>query len=383
MATVTLANTTANLSGAELLKITGTHTITGAFTFDRDPSAPFIVTSGSAVVSNLDADKVDGYQASELAVLAEAETVSGAWAFTGVATLTSPQINTTLASASLFSGFCQGRLTLTSGTPVTITDVTAATTMYFTPYKGNLIALYDGSATWTVYPFTERSLALGTLTDDLPYDVFAYDNSGTVTLEFTAWTNGTTRATALTTQNGVLVKTGATTRRYLGTFRTDTTTTTEDSFAKRFVWNYYNRVPRSLRVLEATNSWAYTIATIRQANGSTANQLAVVIGVAEVELEAYVQVQVASDQAAGSIVAHVGIGEDSTTTIHTSCVRGGLFNPAANVRISPTASLRLYPAVGYHFYAWLERSTAAGTTTWYGDDNGLLEQSGIHGSIMG
>jgi len=34
--------------------------ITGAKTFDLDPSAPFIVTSGSAVVTNLDADKVDG-----------------------------------------------------------------------------------------------------------------------------------------------------------------------------------------------------------------------------------------------------------------------------------------------------------------------------------
>ncbi len=76
---VTVANTTANLSGAELLKKDGTHTITGSMTFDRDPSAPFVVTSGSAVVTNLDADKVDGYEASALAVLAEAETVSGAW----------------------------------------------------------------------------------------------------------------------------------------------------------------------------------------------------------------------------------------------------------------------------------------------------------------
>jgi len=38
----------------------GSYTITGLFTFDRDPGAPFAVTATSAMVANLDADKVDG-----------------------------------------------------------------------------------------------------------------------------------------------------------------------------------------------------------------------------------------------------------------------------------------------------------------------------------
>src|SRR3990167_4031982 len=88
MATVTLANTTANLSGAEVVKKDGTHTITGTITFDKDPSAPFAVTSGSAVVTNLDADMVDGYEAAELAALAEDETVAGDWTFSGATTFT-------------------------------------------------------------------------------------------------------------------------------------------------------------------------------------------------------------------------------------------------------------------------------------------------------
>ena len=101
---VTVANTTSNLSGATIVLAGGTHTITGAWTFDRDPSAPFAVTSGSAVVTNLDADKVDGYEASELAILAENETVSGNWThsgtttFTGVPTFTAkPVVNAGLA----------------------------------------------------------------------------------------------------------------------------------------------------------------------------------------------------------------------------------------------------------------------------------------------
>lgn len=35
-------------------------TVTNLFTFDRDPSAPYAVSSGSAKVTNLDADKLDG-----------------------------------------------------------------------------------------------------------------------------------------------------------------------------------------------------------------------------------------------------------------------------------------------------------------------------------
>lgn len=60
MATVSVLNTTANISGKTLMFAERDQTITGAWTFDRDPSAPFIVTAGSAVVTNLDADKLDG-----------------------------------------------------------------------------------------------------------------------------------------------------------------------------------------------------------------------------------------------------------------------------------------------------------------------------------
>ena len=368
MATVTLSNTTAQLSGKEVLIKDGTHTVTGTITFDKDPSAPFVVTAGSAVVANLDADKVDGYEASALAVLAEAETVSGRWIFS---TIPSDVVN----------GVCEGRLTLTTALPVTTADVTGATTMYFTPYKGNRIALYDGT-NWKVYAFTELSLALGTLTSDLPYDVFCYDSSGTPTLEFLAWTNATTRATALTMQNGVLSKTGVLTRRYLGTFYTTSTTATEDSFAKRFVWNYYNRVHRPMRVLEATDTWAYSTATIRQARATTTNQLDVVIGVAEGAIQIDVHAIGQNDTAGQNLM--VGIGEDSTTATATGALTPFVAVPVANYYINMRASLRTIPAVGRHYYAWLERGSGTGTTTWSGDAGSpTVAQSGIFGTVFG
>jgi hypothetical protein len=137
---------------------------------------------------------------------------------------------------------CDGRLTLESGVPISTTDQTSKTTIFFTPYQGNAISLYDGSQ-WKYLHFAETSVSLGTLIANTNYDIFAYDNSGTLALEIgPAWTNDTTRSTAIVLQDGIYVRSGSTTRRYLGTFRTVTTTTTESSLSRRFLWNFYNQV---------------------------------------------------------------------------------------------------------------------------------------------
>ncbi len=280
---------------------------------------------------------------------------------------------------------CEGRLSLTTGTPITAADVTAATTLYFTPFRGNRIELYSGAA-WVTRAFSELSLSLAGFAADTNFDVFAFDNSGTVALETLAWTNATTRATVLLLQEGVYVKSGATTRRYLGTFRTTGTIgQTEDSFAKRFLWNCYHRVRRGLRVRDTTSTWTYTTSTWRQANGAGGNQLAVVVGLAEVELEAAVLAHVKN--ATVGISFHAGIGEDSTSAPATNCLVGAGMSYTAAHDIQLTASLRTRPAVGYHYYAWLEISAAVGTSFWMGrydsGSGGPFTQSGISGSIEG
>ncbi len=276
-----------------------------------------------------------------------------------------------------FNGIVQGRLTLTTGVPVTTADVTGATNVFFTPYGGNHIALYDGTA-WQLYTFSERTLALGTITNDLPYDVFLFDNSGTLTLELLAWTSKTARATALVLQDGVLCKTGALTRRYLGTFHTTAATTTEDSLTKRLLFNYYNRVARPMARLETTSTWTYSTDTWRQANAAVANQLAIVCGWPEDAIEAVVQAAVRNDQAANTVGHEVGIGENSTSAVATSALSSFYFNPGAGIEVPVIANIRRIPAVGYSFYAWLERVTAVGTTTWRGVSAGVA-QSGITG----
>lgn len=283
---------------------------------------------------------------------------------------------TTVVSTSPLN-IAEGRLTLESGVPVSTTDQSAKTSVYYTPYSGNRIALYDGSSTWNVRTFTEITISLAGLTASKPYDIFAYDNAGTVTIETLVWTSGTARATALVLQNGVLVKSGATTRRYLGTVYINASGgQTDDTLTKRYVFNYYNRVLRAMRRQETTDSWTYTIATTRQANASSLNQLEIMNGFPEDQIS--VTLMAGANQTNAGVALAVFIGEDSTTTGSSESNRVPLQNGAVPQFVPIMAFLTKTPAVGYHYYAWLEYSQATGTTTWYGDAAGsIFWQTGI------
>lgn len=277
----------------------------------------------------------------------------------------------------LFPQVAGGRLTTESGVPVSTSDRTSQGTLYYTPFAHNRISLYDGTR-WRLYTFTERSLSL-TLTSGKNYDVFLYDNSGTLTLELSAdWTNDSTRADALTTQDGVFVKSGAPTRRWLGTIRASGTNVVEDSLAKRFVWNAQNQVARPLQRVESTASWTYTTATWRQANASTANQLSFVCG-APVMFTA--QVGAYRSNSSGNVGMGVAVGLDSTTSPTGIISRAGS-GSAANENNFTSSALSGVVAAGYHYLAWLEISFASGTSTWLGVLTDIL-QSGISGHIDG
>lgn len=257
------------------------------------------------------------------------------------------------------------RLTLASGVPITTTDVTAATTLYCSPYKGNLIGLYDGTV-WRNYPSAEFSIPLGTLSAALPYDVFCYLNAGVPTLELLAWTNEATRATALAVSSGQLVKSGDLTRCYLGTFYTSSTTTTEDSAANRFLWNYFNRTSKIARVSDLTVTWTYTTSTWRQARSSAANQFNFVIGVSEDAVNLTLNNRAYNTTAGVSYVGSIGF--DSTTTPSPDTSNGAGASWLASVYCPMVTFYFGSPPEGKHFLAWLEYSNPipAGTTTWTG-----------------
>jgi hypothetical protein len=269
-------------------------------------------------------------------------------------------------------GIFQGRVTLTSATPITTTDVTAATSVYVTPFRGNRISLYNStSGRWDEYSFSEITLSLSGKAADTNYDVFVYISGGSVTGELVAWSNATTRATALTTQSGVYVKNGATDRLYVGTIRTTATIgQCEDSKTKRYVWNYYNRVRKNFYFIEATNSWTYATNTWRSLNNTTANRVEFVIGVAEELVNMSLRIS-----ASGSVNGVVGWGLDSTSS------PSGLFPSMATNSLNVlSAEYKEVVAVGYHYLQALENAQGA-TITFYGDVGVAYVQSGAYGDI--
>jgi len=270
------------------------------------------------------------------------------------------------------------RLTLTTGVPVTSTDVLAASTIYLTPYVGNEISLYDGTS-WVTRTSAEISIALSGLTASRPYDIFCYDNAGVPTLELLSWTSAAVRATALVRQDGFLVKSGDTTRRYLGSAYILTATTTEDSARRRLLFNYYNRARKLLARVETVGSWNYTVTTVRQANGNVLNQVEFMLGVAEEIPEVLL---IASINNTGPSTVALSLGLDSTTTSN-GCTCGYAGISGASAVVTLTSKLTQMPAEGYHFVSWNEVSQNVGTTTWNGSSSILTLNitSGISGAI--
>lgn len=292
----------------------------------------------------------------------------------------------------------QGRLTLTSGSPVTTGDVTGATTVYATPYNGDSVELYDGTD-WQVYKFTELSQATSDTTkspaavaNNSNYDVFVWNDSGTLqATRGPAWTSDTARGTgAGTTElelfegryvNKVAITNGPAARRglYVGTVRSDGSAQINDTLAKRYVWNNYNRVSREMMVVESTNTWTYSTASFRQANGNATNQLDYVVGLDE-EAVSCIAVGNASNDSGGVVAVSMGIGVDSTT-VDSSLIRSP-GNAFGSVALTHIATYTGHPGIGRHYLAWLEYSAATPTTTWYGDNGSVNMSHGIQGEVF-
>lgn len=257
---------------------------------------------------------------------------------------------------------CQGRLTTSSGNPVTKTDQTSIGTVYWTPFKGNQISLYVSSV-WTTRTFTQITISVPATTNTI-YDVFLYDSGGTVTSELVAWSSDTARATALAYQDGVLVKSGDATRRWVASFRTTSVSgNTEDSKTKRLVYNYYNRVQKPLNVNDSTSSWNYSTSTWRYANNSSSNRVEVLQGV--VEDQVIVNGTVIWSEGGATLRTGVpGIGinvSNANSAIICSTRSGSNGTDACTCSFGWTG----YLAEGFNYIAWLEYGAGAGTQTWY------------------
>lgn len=207
----------------------------------------------------------------------------------------------------------QGRLTLTSATPVMSSDTTN-NGIYYTPYNGNLIPIYNGSSMIPTI-FSELSLALvSSHVASTIYDLFVFNNSGVLTLVTgPAWTTSTagagsrgsgasttqltrvqglwTNAVSMTARNGSTTYTvGANLATYVGSVFIDgsngsaTCHVAYGQSRKHALWNCYNRLPIFLKAGDPANSW--TIGgggggAYRALNNGTSNSLTTFSGFPE------------------------------------------------------------------------------------------------------
>lgn len=256
------------------------------------------------------------------------------------------------------------RLSLESGVPISTTDQTAKTTIYWT----------DGT--------TNLSVAVPSTTNT-PFDIF-YSLSGG-TLSTVNWTNDTTRATALAYSLGYLVKSGDIDKLYLGTGRTTGTSGQcemkmsggTSAAQKIFLWNYYNRVSFPILVTETTNTWAYTTAAWRQWNASANNQFEFVTGASQdcVNMTVWGHMYTTS----GALVAYFNLGLDRSNA-KDSQVNTLSTNDTANVTRLGAGVFNARVAVGYHYLALIEYGRANGVVI--GDEGGTNIQSGAFGTFF-
>jgi hypothetical protein len=326
------------------------------------------------------ASKVVGFDASGNAIVVSNVPTSGVSASAFMQTVLD-DADAATARATLgvpIAQIFQARLSLSSG--IAVSDVAAQGTIYLMPFRGDKIALWDGTY-WQLFTLTEISIAVPAVANQM-YDLFVFNNSGTPALEALAWTNDTTRATSLTfnSSNGIYTKTGDQTRRYAGSFRTISAGQCSDTTSFRHLWNYHNRVRRSMVVKESTNGWNYTTLTWRQANANTANQLDFVTGVQEDFVHAIAHASCRNTNS--GVDVYVGIGIDSTSA-NSANLAPYATTPAAGINIAITAIFEQLVTVGRHTLVWLEQSAATGTTTWNGDAGSVDLGSGIHGYIFG
>lgn len=260
-----------------------------------------------------------------------------------------------------------GRLTLSTGNPAPTTDLTAQTTLYYEPYGfGDVLGIYDGSTSWAMLSIgSGLSLSLAGLTSNTNYDVFVYSNSGTPTLEALAWTDSTTRATGLTLVNGVYCKTGQTTRRYLGTFRTTGTTgQCEFSRTKRYLWNMHHRLEFPVAKGDSTVSWTYGTAAWRQARADANNQVDWVQGLS-LDTHRFTLGWCSSATVATTRFGGIGINSTTPTANAYSAIGDTVVTSAAANLAGGDSGGNNYRN-GLNSVIWCEFGSATGTVTFFG-----------------
>lgn len=264
----------------------------------------------------------------------------------------------------------QGRLTLQSGVPVMSTTQSAKTTLYYTPYVGDELPIYDGTdmaqttfAELSVLT-TDTAKSPAAITGNAVNDWFVWNDAGTIRLGHGPnWTSDTVRSagTALVMVNGVLLNSVSITNgpaasrgTYVGTTRSNGSSQLDWIFGAAAsggtagflgVWNAYNRVDVSTTVYDNGAPYSYASATVRQARASAGNQVTFVSGLAEDAWIANASSEMQTVASSGAFNTS-GIGLDNTAGF--TGPRSIIYTPLASVLVGSTAPSLTQTTLGVH-----------------------------------
>jgi hypothetical protein len=336
---------------------------------------------------------------------AAARTALGAAAQTDVDDLAA-DITTLTASLQNLVSVPQGRLCLVTATPVPAADVSAGTSVYYTPYIGNQIPLWDGSQ-YNLETFAELTLTMNAnhLANQI-YDVFVWDESNVITIGTgPAWNTATAGSgargagagtTQISRQGGIWVNTveitarnGATTYTvnanrgtYVGTILVDGSNgqisqhVTVGQSRKPGPWNAYNRIRRELLATDATATWNYGTNTIRASNGDSNNKVTTLCGLPDESVFCFFRQVLGNSVASTAGYSVIGLGINSTTAmsgmlgVHYVSIGGGI---TVETRATVTASHTVNPIIGINNIQACETiPTTTGTETQYGTANYMI-----------
>ncbi len=289
----------------------------------------------------------------------------------------------------------QGRLTLTSATPSIAADVIAGTSVYYTPYIGNLAPIWDGTQ-YVMRAFAELTLSLASQhTANNLYDVFLFWNSGAVEIVTgPAWSNSTAGSCSRGTGAGSTElerKNGLWTNKNSITGRNGATTYTIDAYKALYVgtiiidgtngqisqhvgwgqsrrpgpWNCYNRCMRILLAGDSTASWTYGTLTWRQSRASAGNTLMTLCGLAD----EWIDVSFSQfTHSYGGNYAMVGIGLNSTSSPSGQIARNSL-PTSGEQSLSLLATFNKTPSIGINNFYSLEFASYGTASDFYGTEN--------------
>lgn len=315
-------------------------------------------------------------------------------------------------TAAAFAVVPQGRLTLTSGTPVITADVNAGTQVFYSPYLGIQLPIPNGTS-WHTNTFAELTLNLNATNyiANTIYDVFVFlDPADNATVKIgtgPAWSNsgagtgargtgaGTTEIVRLgglwTNNNAITMRNDTTTYSVLTKCATYVgsicITGTNGQIAchistgqtRKFgVWNAYNRTRIALQVLDTTASWIYASGTIRQSNAAAGNQAIVFSGLAEEWFDIVFSEDVQSAPSGTTVGPCIGIGYNSTTAF--SGTRGRL-EITGTITLNVTLLSRYDgpPAIGINNVNCCEQSVDANNATFFGSSTKFLLRAAWNG----